>query len=135
MILQLLLFLFVVCLCIELAYLWYQFATKGRVTSFNPLNFFKAVVKIKESRSETKVPDGLNKAKCTFLYSDIADGHVYTKAGTSVVDEKKEVECNSCKEYIYKADDGCSPYMYDNLYAFNNKGVCTAVGFGYPCTF
>ena len=88
------------------------FMTNFKLIKFNPFDFFRPIVE-KSGKSIFKhLEDEFNPENvCTFLGNDIYEGRVYKD--NQKLSNNVEIDCNACKDYTYKSEDGYSPYDYD----------------------
>ena len=114
------------------------FMTNFKKINYNPLSFFKTITEktttgILQNLEQEFNPDNV----CTFLGNDIYEGRVYKNG--SKLKNNVEIDCNSCKYYTYKGEDGCSPYAYDMRYSTRGAsgteylGICTSMSFPRSC--
>ena len=114
------------------------FMTNFKLIKFNPLAFFRTISEKTGKSIFSQLEQEFNPENvCTFLGNDIYEGRVHKdnkKLTTNV-----EIDCNACKDYTYKSEDGCSPYDYDMRYSTRGAsgteylGICTSLSFPRPC--
>lgn len=114
------------------------FMTNFKLIQFNPFKFFSTLTEKTGKSIFNKLEQEFNPENvCTFLGNDIYEGRVYK--GSSKLGNNVEIDCNACKDYTYKGDDGCSPYDYDMRYSTRGAsgteylGICTSLSFPRAC--
>lgn len=96
-------------------------------------NYFKKVKEENGLSFRLKIePD----EDCSFLTTDVIQGKLFTQSGLQIKDTDLKVQCDSCKDYVYKSNDGCSKYTQDTRYYIDDYvGICTSLEYANACPF